>query len=82
MSFGATLACVLGTGAAASIGPDLTHVGGRLTLAGGALPNTIADMERWLANPAAIKPGALMPPFGSLSGADLRALAVYMKDLQ
>jgi cytochrome c oxidase subunit II len=73
---------VRGTGAAASIGPDLTHVGSRLSLAGGALPNTIEHMERWLANPAAIKPGALMPPFGSLSAADLRALAVYMKDLR
>jgi cytochrome c oxidase subunit II len=73
---------VRGTDATASIGPDLTHVGSRLTLAGGALPNTIEHMERWLANPAATKPGALMPPFGSLAVADLKALATYMKDLQ
>lgn len=73
---------VRGTGATASIGPDLTHVGSRLTIAGGALPNTIEHLERWLANPAAIKPGSLMPPFGSLASADLRALAAYMKDLQ
>ncbi len=38
--------------------------------------------ERFIANPAAIKPGSLMPPFGSLPPAELRALAVYLKDLQ
>jgi len=73
---------VRGTDADASIGPDLTHIGSRLTIAGGAMPNTIEDLERWIANPAAIKPGSLMPPFGSLPPADLRALAAYMKDLQ
>ena len=73
---------VRGSDASATIGPDLTHVGSRLTIAGGARPNTIEDLEQWLADPAAIKPGALMPPFGSLSPADRRALAVYLKDLQ
>jgi cytochrome c oxidase subunit 2 len=73
---------VRGTEADASIGPDLTHIGSRLTIAGGALPNTIENLERWIANPAAIKPGALMPPFGGLPAADLRALAAYMRDLQ
>ena len=73
---------IRGTSADSSIGPDLTHVGSRLTLAGGTMPNTREHMERWLANPAASKPGALMPPFGSLAAADLRALAVYLKDLQ
>lgn len=73
---------VRGTGATASIGPDLTHVGSRLTIAGGTLPNTVADLERFIANPAAIKPGSLMPPFAALPAADLRALAVYMKGLQ
>ena len=66
----------------APIGPDLTHVGSRLTLAGGALPNTIADLERWIGNPAAIKPGSLMPPFGALGPEDLRALAAYLKELR
>ena len=73
---------VRGTDADASIGPDLTHVGSRLTIAGGALPNTIDDLERWIANPAAIKPGSLMPPFGALNPAELKAIAAYMKDLQ
>jgi cytochrome c oxidase subunit 2 len=73
---------VRGATEVASIGPDLTHVGSRLTIAGGTLPNTAADLERFIANPAAVKPGALMPPFGALSPADLRALAGYLKGLQ
>ena len=73
---------VRGTAAIASIGPDLTHVGSRMTIGGGALPNTVDDLERFIANPAATKPGALMPPFGSLPAADLGALARYLKDLQ
>ena len=73
---------VRGTGANASIGPDLTHIGSRLTIAGGTMPNTVDALERWIASPAAIKPGALMPPFGALPPADLRALAAYMKELQ
>jgi cytochrome c oxidase subunit 2 len=73
---------VRGTDAFGSIGPDLTHVGSRMTLAGGVLPNTTDDLERFIASPAAIKPGALMPPFGSLPPTELRALAVYLKDLR
>ena len=73
---------VRGTAADASIGPDLTHVGSRLTLAAGALPNTIESLERWIANPAAFKPGSQMPPFAGLGAADLRAIAAYLKDLQ
>lgn len=73
---------VRGISETAAIGPDLTHVGSRLTIGGGSLPNTIENFERFLANPAAIKPGALMPPFGALPAADLRALAVYLKDLR
>ncbi len=73
---------VRGTGADSSIGPDLTHVGSRLTLAAGALPNTLENLERWVANPAAFKPGSLMPPFGGLPPGELKAIAAYLKDLQ
>lgn len=73
---------VRGTATGSAIGPDLTHVGSRLTVAGGALPNTLDNLERWIAHPAALKPGSLMPPFGALPPADLRAIAAYMKELQ
>lgn len=73
---------VRGTAATASIGPDLTHVGSRVTLAAGTLSNTVTDLERFIAHPAAVKPGSLMPSFAAMPAADLRALAEYLKGLQ
>lgn len=72
---------VQGTTAAARVGPDLTHVASRQTLASGVIPNTPGQMRRWLDNPQAIKPGALMPTF-RLSDADLGALTAYLAELR
>ncbi len=46
--------------ASGTLGPDLTHVGSRLTLAAGTLPNNRANMRKWLLNPHAVKPGNMM----------------------
>ena len=59
-------ACVLchtvrGTAARAQVGPDLTHLASRQTLAAGTLPNTRGHLAGWVANPQAIKPGNKMP---------------------
>ena len=72
---------IRGTSATASIGPDLTHVGSRETLAGGVLRNDAAAMKAWLSDPQAYKPGALMPPV-PLAGADLDALVAYLEGLR
>ncbi len=81
---GACASChtVRGTSAVAQVGPDLTHVGGRLTLAAGTLPNSLASVEGWIANPQALKPGALMPTLGVFDGAQLHALAAYVSSLK
>jgi cytochrome c oxidase subunit 2 len=50
-----------GTSARARVGPDLTHVGERTTLAAGVMQNTRANLARWLRNPQAFKAGSLMP---------------------
>jgi cytochrome c oxidase subunit 2 len=63
------------------VGPDLTHFGSRKTLAGGLLPNTPEHLARWLANPPAVKPGALMPKL-PLTGAQISALVVYLGSLK
>jgi cytochrome c oxidase subunit 2 len=63
------------------IGPDLSHVASRQTLAAGLLENTPADLARWLADPQAVKSGSLMPNF-HLSGADVRALVAYLETLK
>jgi cytochrome c oxidase subunit 2 len=73
---------IRGTTAAGRIGPDLTHVASRLSLAAGALPNSLTSMERWIANPRHIKPGALMPPFGMLPADDVRRIAAYVQALR
>jgi cytochrome c oxidase subunit 2 len=72
---------VLGTAADARTGPDLTHVGGRRTLAAGTLPNDPSSLSSWLIDPQAIKPGNKMPPPG-LSEGDRRAVVAYLESLR
>jgi cytochrome c oxidase subunit II len=72
---------IKGTGANGTVGPDLTNVGGRLTLAAGVLPNTPGNMRRWISDPQGVKPGSLMPPV-ALSHDDLDAVAAYLESLK
>jgi cytochrome c oxidase subunit 2 len=77
------MAChtVAGTAANGNIGPNLTHVASRQTLAAGLLPNSPANLQRWLHNQQAIKPGSLMPNLG-LSEAEVKALTAYLQHLK
>jgi cytochrome c oxidase subunit 2 len=52
---------VRGTSAGGRLGPDLTHVASRRTLAARLLPNTPGHLGGWIANPQALKPGSRMP---------------------
>ena len=70
-----------GIGANARKGPDLTHVGGRRTLAAGTLPNTPEEMRRWIRDPQSIKPGSNMPS-STLPEADLDVLVAYLESLR
>lgn len=63
------------------LGPDLTHLASRRSLAAGALPLTRASLPGWIANPQAAKPGARMPP-SSLSPEDLQALVAWLETLR
>jgi cytochrome c oxidase subunit 2 len=72
---------VAGTPAGSRAGPDLTHLGGRRTIAAGTLPNTRGNLAGWIVNPQAIKPGAKMPP-NALSPDDLQALLAYLETLR
>lgn len=73
---------IRGTPAAGSIGPDLTHVGSRRTLAGSTLPNDADAFRRWIAQADHIKPQAHMPRFEMLPAQQLTALAAYLEALQ
>ena len=55
---------VRGTLANGTYAPDLTHLMSRDTLAAGMVPNTAAELTRWVEDPQAVKPGCLMPAFG------------------
>lgn len=70
-----------GTPANNDIGPDLTHIGSRQTLAAGVLDNTPANLEAWIAGPQEIKPGCHMPDL-QLESTELIALTAYLKELQ
>ena len=73
---------IRGTRADGQLGPDLTHLGGRLSLGAGILPNNIGTIAGWIADTQHIKPGNLMPSFKIFSGSELRALAAYLESLK
>jgi cytochrome c oxidase subunit 2 len=72
---------IRGTSAAGRIGPDLTHLGSRATIAGGTLANNPGNLAGWIANPQTIKPGNVMPAI-PLRSRDLQALLAYLETLR
>jgi cytochrome c oxidase subunit II len=73
---------VRGTAAEGSIGPDLTHLAGRATLAAGILPNDRDALVRWITQTETIKPGSRMPSFEALPGEHVEAIAAYLEGLE
>ena len=73
---------IRGIAAEGELGPDLTHVGGRRSLAAGILPNNVGTIAGWIADPQRIKPNNKMPAFNTFSGEELRALAAYLASLE
>ena len=71
-----------GTDAAGALGPDLTHVASRITLAAGALPNDAASRVRWITAGQHVKPGNLMPEYAHLRRDDAAALGEYLGSLR
>lgn len=47
-----------------NIGPNLTHVGTRYTIAGGLYPNDTKHLSYWIKNAPHLKPGSIMPTIG------------------
>ena len=65
-----------------SVGPDLTHLASRRTIAAGSLPNTPATLRTWLTAPEGIKPGSHMPSYAMLPDAELDALVAFLRELR
>ena len=81
-----THACVLchtirGTTAGSRVGPDLTHLASRSTIAAGMLPNNVGNLGGWILNAQSLKPGSRMPP-NQISGPDLQDLLAYLETLK
>lgn len=72
---------VRGLGPSREVGPDLTHFGGRDTLAAGIVPNERDLLATWIRDPHELKPGAAMPGT-SLDDDDLEALLDYLETLR
>jgi cytochrome c oxidase subunit 2 len=73
---------IRGTAAAGVVGPDLTHVGSRHSIAAGTLPNDAAALAAWIGHAQAIKPGNRMPSFAFIPGDEQAAIAAYLKSLE
>jgi cytochrome c oxidase subunit 2 len=72
---------IRGTPAAGAIGPDLTHLASRTALAALTIPNTPAQLTRWIRDPQHVKPGNKMPAI-SLSDRDRAAVVAYLESLR
>ena len=64
------------------LGPDLTHVGSRLQLAAGTLPNTEAGRRQWIAHVQKLKSGARMPSYDRLGDETIGAIAQWLGALR
>lgn len=73
---------IRGTPADGQVGPDLTHVGSRLSLGAGILPNKVPAFAHWVSHTSQIKPGVKMPAFGMLPEQQITALAAYLDGLK
>lgn len=72
---------VRGTSAGGRVGPDLSHLMERRTLAAATLPNTIGDLSGWISSPQHLKPGNYMPTL-SLSAPELARIRTFLAALK
>jgi len=72
---------IRGTDASAHVGPDLTHVASRTTLAALAIPNDRQHMRDWIVDAQRIKPGAQMPSF-ELPPGQVDSIVSYLERLK
>jgi cytochrome c oxidase subunit 2 len=71
---------IRGTAAHATVGPDLTHLATRSTIAAATLPNRPGYLGGWILDPQHQKPGVRMPAL-TLSGPQIQGLIAYLDSL-
>jgi cytochrome c oxidase subunit 2 len=72
---------IAGTTADGRIGPDLSDFGERSAIGAITVPNTAAELRRWITDPQSIKPGNLMPPT-QLTPQELDQIVAYLESLR
>jgi cytochrome c oxidase subunit 2 len=72
---------IAGTVATGTVGPDLTHLMSRRSIAAGTLPMGRAGLYAWVADPQGVKPGNNMPYVG-LNADELHAVTAYLETLK
>jgi cytochrome c oxidase subunit 2 len=60
---------------------QVSNLASRAQLAAGVIPNIPQNLDRWLRNPQAIKPGCLMPNF-TLNDEQTTQLVAYLEGLR
>jgi cytochrome c2 len=69
-------------GANGQVGPNLGGVASRSKIAGGAVNNSgPEDLEKWILNPPALKPGTAMPNVG-LTQDEAASIVAYLETLK
>ena len=71
---------IRGTSASGDVGPDLTHLASRHTIAALTLADTSADLAAWITRNQQIKPGNRMVDV-RMSGPKLRELVAFLRSL-
>ncbi|HET6390035.1 cytochrome c oxidase subunit II [Hyphomicrobium sp.] len=71
---------VRGTMAGGYLGPNLSHLMTRSTLAAGTLPADQGDLAGWISDPQSVKPGTRMPHV-PLSGDEMQLVITYLSSL-
>lgn len=72
---------VRGTSAHGIVGPDLSHLATRQTLASGTIPNDADHLESWVRDPQSVKPGTTMPTL-ALSSSDRHQITTFLLSLK
>jgi cytochrome c oxidase subunit 2 len=62
------------------LGPDLTHLQSRMTIAAATLTNNTGNLAGWVSDAQHVKPGSLMPN-QSMNSRDLQNLLAYLETL-
>jgi cytochrome c oxidase subunit 2 len=72
---------IRGTSARGAIGPDLTHLMTRRTLAALTIPNTRSYLGAWVLDPQQFKPGNRMPGL-KIAGRDYTQIIKFLRSLR